>query len=250
MRTFSAIANQLYDAALAVLFPQSCHICGAAVESRVQGIACERCWERTRLFSSSENLCWKCGVLAPTEIEIANPEDLHCHRCDDAVFKAARACGLYEGALRATVLALKSKPYISDQIVRLMFEKSQTAPLTGISCIMPVPLHPEREKQRGFNQAGVLAAALAEKAQVPLLDRVLARTDYTERHRAGMDARLRRESVANAFVVLNRKLVEGESVLIIDDVFTTGATVSACAQALSTSGAAEVFVLTLARSAY
>ncbi|MBA2734137.1 MAG: ComF family protein, partial [Acidobacteria bacterium] len=75
----------------------------------------------------------------------------------------------------------------------------------------------------------------------------LIRTAHTERHRSGMDARARRESVDGAFEVRRPRLVDGERILLIDDVYTTGATVSSCAGALRTAGAQEVFVLTVAR---
>jgi len=128
-----------------------------------------------------------------------------------------------------------------------MSDLCRRAPLNRATRILPVPLHPDREKQRGFNQAAVIAEALAAAAQIPFADQVLARTQHTERHRAGMDAQSRRESVENAFVVLHPRVVDGKCILLVDDVFTTGATASACAIALRKAGAKEILVLTLAR---
>jgi ComF family protein len=128
-----------------------------------------------------------------------------------------------------------------------MFEAQQRTPLNNATRVVPVPLHPERMRERGFNQAAVLAAALARLTGLPLDESSLVRTLHTERHRAGMDARARRESVDKAFAVRRPRLVEGERILLIDDVFTTGATVSSCASALRAAGAQEVFVLTIAR---
>jgi competence protein ComFC len=113
--------------------------------------------------------------------------------------------------------------------------------------MIPVPLHPERERERGFNQAAVLGRRLSRLNRLPMDEHSVIRTAHTERHRAGMDARARRESVANAFTVIRPRLIEGERVLLIDDVFTTGATVSACAEALKAAGARQVSVLTVAR---
>jgi ComF family protein len=110
-----------------------------------------------------------------------------------------------------------------------------------------VPLHPEREQSRGFNQAATIARALSQAISVPLDEVSLRRTSHSNRHRAGMDAKGRRETVADAFRVTYPALITGERVLLVDDVFTTGATVSACAKALLTAGADEVFVLTIAR---
>jgi competence protein ComFC len=112
--------------------------------------------------------------------------------------------------------------------------------------IVPVPLHPERERERGFNQAAVLARSLAKSTGLRCDEHSLIRSVHTERHRTGMDARARRESVADAFVVKRPRLIQNQRVLLVDDVFTTGATVSACAAALIEAGA-KVYVLTVAR---
>ena len=186
-------------------------------------------------------------MLAPRILDNQRPEGISCHRCDDASYTAARACGLYEGALRASIIALKREPRVSQRLISLMSDLCRRAPLNRATRILPVPLHPDREKQRGFNQAAVIAEALAAAAQIPFADQVLARTQHTERHRAGMDAQSRRESVENAFVVLHPRVVDGECILLVDDVFTTGATASACAIALRKAGAKEILVLTLAR---
>ncbi|HWS56694.1 MAG TPA: phosphoribosyltransferase family protein, partial [Pyrinomonadaceae bacterium] len=127
-------------------------------------------------------------------------------------------------------------------------EARRRAPLDAATVVVPVPLHPERERGRGFNQAALLARALARRAGLPLDEWSLTRVAHTERHRAGMDRRARRETVEGAFRVVRPRLVAGRSVLLVDDVFTTGATASACAAALKAAGAAEVFVLTVARA--
>ena len=94
----------------------------------------------------------------------------------------------------------------------------------------------------------MLACELARQINLPVVENCLLRVAQTKRHRAGMDARARRESVAGAFSLITPRRIEGESVLLIDDVFTTGATISACAEALKNAGAREVQALTLARS--
>jgi ComF family protein len=114
--------------------------------------------------------------------------------------------------------------------------------------IIPVPLHDERRRTRGFNQAQVIAEALSKACGLPVNDSTLLRTFHTERHRAGMDAKARRDSVANAFAVRQPRVIQGEQILLVDDVFTTGATASSAATALKDAGALEVFVLTLARA--
>jgi ComF family protein len=240
-------ANLFYDSLLALVYPQPCAVCGDSVESRVGGVACEKCWQQTRLFSGMETLCWKCGLPSRGTVADERREDVRCRRCDDDAFTAARACGVYEGALRASVLNLKREQHIASRLKRLMIATQQQYPLCETTRIIPVPLHPEREKARGFNQAAFIARELAEARRLPLDEVSLVRTNHTNRHRAGMDWKGRRDTVANAFRVVYPALIAGERVLLIDDVFTTGATVSSCAKALLDAGAAEVFVLTLAR---
>jgi ComF family protein len=175
-------------------------------------------------------------------------EAVRCGRCEDDAFTAARACGFYEGALRASILELKRQPHAPRRISRLIHELQNREPLNGADLIVPVPLHGERERQRGFNQAIILARELARVSGLPIDEYSVARRIHTERHRAGMDAKARRRSVANAFEVRRPDLITGKTVLLVDDVFTTGATVSTCSAALTSAGARDVFVLTIARA--
>lgn len=233
-----------YDALLALVYPQTCAVCGGSVESRGFGAACENCWKLTAIFSGSETVCWRCGRPAAAQLTEATPEEIRCHRCDEATFDAARACGVYEGALRACVLKLKREPHVCQKLKDELIKTQRRAPLNLATRIIPVPLHASREQERGFNQAALLGEVIARAASLPLDCVSLVRSKGCERHRAGMDAKGRTDTVAGAFHVAYPGLVAGESILLVDDVFTTGATVSACAQALRTAGAREVFVLT------
>lgn len=240
-------ADLCYDSLLALVYPQSCAVCGASVESRAGGVACEKCWRQTRLFTGTETLCWKCGLPSRGTVTEDKREQVRCRRCDDDSFTAARACGIYEGALRASVLSLKREQHIGSRLKRLMVATQEQYPLSEATRIIPVPLHPEREKARGFNQAALIANELSEVTRLPLDEVSLVRTHHTNRHRAGMDWKGRRDTVADAFQVMYPALISGERVLLVDDVFTTGATVSSCAKTLLDAGATEVFVLTIAR---
>lgn len=241
--------DRLFDAALALVYPQGCAACGVlSVERRTDWPACAACWAATHLFTGDETLCWKCGTPAGGAVAEEIKPTVRCRRCDSETFTAARACGLYEGALRAAVLSLKREPFVPPRLTSALREAARRAPLNAATLVLPVPLHPARERERGFNQATLLASAVARGTRLPLDVWSLARVAHSERHRAGMDARARRESVEGAFAVTRPRLVHGESVLLLDDVFTTGATASACARALLESGARAVFVLTAARA--
>jgi ComF family protein len=246
MRLNSA-ANLCYDALLALVYPQACGLCRGSVESRDLGAACASCWAKTAIYTREETLCWKCGLPSAGTVAPEKQEHVRCRRCDDEAFTAARACGPYEGTLRASVLLLKHQPHISTRLVDLLVQAQHQYPLSEATLIVPVPLHPEREKARGFNQAALMGRALSLAASLPLNEVSLVRTHHTNRHRAGMDARDRRETVENAFLVRHPALISGERVLLVDDVFTTGATVSSCARVLLEAGAAEIYVLTIAR---
>lgn len=201
----------LTDALLAVFYPQSCRMCGRSVERRRYGVVCETCW-KTQIFTAQDG-----------------------------------SIGWYEGALRETVLALKRQPYLPPYVVELIVEASKS--VAGITRVVPVPLHAERLRARGFNQAAIIAREISRALHVPLDETSLVRVSSSEKHRTGLDAKGRWDSVAEAFTVRYPRLVEGESVLIVDDVFTTGATVAACQAALVEAGAksATIFVLAKAR---
>jgi ComF family protein len=231
-------ATQMFgDALLTLAYPQACVICGRSVEQRRFGVACESCWKETRIFTDDDEICWKCGSPGPA-----------CGRCAALAFTAARAVGLYEGALRESCLMLKRQPYVPRHMENLIVMAAAREPLSESTVIMPVPLHSKRLRARGFNQASVLAQALSKSLQLPVDEASLLRVSGTEKYRAGLDVKGRRDSVAEAFKIVHPRLVMGQDILLVDDVFTTGATVSACADVLVAAGAKSVFVLTVARA--
>jgi ComF family protein len=137
---------------------------------------------------------------------------------------------------------------VARRIAEVICEAQQRPPLSAAELVVPVPLHASRERERGFNQALVLAQALVGLNDLTLDEYCLVRQSQTKMHRAGMDAKSRRQSLADAFAVRHSRAITGKRVLLIDDVFTTGATASMCAAALKAAGADKVFVLTLARA--
>jgi ComF family protein len=160
----------------------------------------------------------------------------------------ARAVGPYEDALRESVLQLKRQPHIPPQLEEVLIAAAKREPLNQSTRIIPVPLHNRRLRSRGFNQAAIIAEVLSRGLALPLDEVSLVRVSLTEKYRAGLDAKGRRDTVAGAFEVRHPRLVSGETILLVDDVFTTGATVSACAEALLAAGAQNVFVLTISRA--
>src|SRR5689334_7230592 len=159
----------LTDALLAVLYPQSCRMCGGSVEQRRYGVACEACWAR--------------------------------HIYADNQFGSI---GLYEGALRETVLVLKREPYLPRHLVELMIDRAKSLEL--VTRIVPVPLHEERLRSRGFNQAAIIGREMSRALRVPMDEISLVRVSSSEKHRTGLDAKGRRDSVAKAFAVRHPRL--------------------------------------------
>lgn len=153
---------------------------------------------------------------------------------------------VFDGTLRGAVHRLK---YRRQQCVALVLAELLQARLGGhlttIDAVLPVPLHPSRLRERGFNQSELIAASLARSLHLPLLGG-LVRKEAT-RSQVGLDGRERRQNVANAFV-WRGACPPPRQLLLIDDVLTTGATLQACAQALIAAGAASVTAAAVARS--
>jgi ComF family protein len=154
--------------------------------------------------------------------------------------------------MREAIHALKfgGRPVLATPLGRLLAEAGARAlpapPADWADGLIPVPLHPARLAERGFNQAELLAAPCAARWRVPVLTRVLVRTRPTL-PQTDLDPAARRANVRDAFRVPRPAAVEGRRLLLVDDVLTTGATVGAAARALRAAGAATVGVLTLAR---
>lgn len=235
----------LTDALLALAYPQTCQVCGGGVEKSADGVVCENCWRATGIFSGTETLCAKCGrFLAdePTNFET------FCHLCDEQFYDAARAVGVYRAALAASVVHLKREPFVARRLREIFLSRFETSRFQDAALIVPVPLSKKRFLERGFNQAVVLAEILRRETGLPLDDKSLFRTVHTPMHRAAMDTKARAKSVENAFEVRRANFVKDRNILLVDDVFTSGATVSNCAKILKENGARKVYVLTVARA--
>lgn len=244
--------KSIRDGLLSLAYPQQCRTCGDPVRSWDDGVACRECWEDPRITTLFFDLpsCRKCG--APLQAVAEQQPASHaryCQGCAGQPFEAARSCGAYSGALEASILFLKSEPHLCPrlrEIISRTYLLNQS--LIESDLIMAVPLHRLRRRERGFNQATVIAKLIASRFDLAFDDSSLARVAHTTRHRIGLDAIDRARSVKGAFKVAQPKKVRGQSVLLIDDLFTTGSTISAASGALLEAGAASVRVLTIARA--
>ncbi len=221
------------DVLTELFYPQRCVGC----ERRASDVLCRGCFEALPLLERP--FCGRCG--APTAFEV-----LGCGECRsrDFGFDGARAPLRYEGVGKELVHALKYKGYLGV-VGKVMGPLMSGALDVGarFDLVTPVPLHRSRLARRGFNQAELMAKSVAQRISAPVLDKLklVRRT----RDQIELSACARRENVSGAFV--SRGPVAGR-VLLVDDVFTTGATLSECAAVLRRAGAEEVQALTLCRT--
>jgi ComF family protein len=236
------------DGILGLAYPGDCRLCANSIESADDGIVCARCWTDpsiTHLFDTPA-ICPKCGAPAPRS---AAPQPRACGWCIDLSLSAARACGGYKGGLEASILFLKSNPHICSRLAAIIETTYRRDSLVlAADFIVPIPLHRSRERERGFNQAELIARVVAKSCRIPIERKLMTRTKQTRRHRAGMDNMDRARSVERAFAVPDPKRVTGATILLVDDIFTTGSTLSEAAKSLLEAGAKEVKALTIARA--
>jgi ComF family protein len=236
-----ATTRFLVDPVLALVFPSHCPVCADAVDRPTRGPLCEPCWSALPRHAAA------CGCGRPLATACAAP----CPRCRRGIspFSAGASLGPYEGSLRAVVHELKyrgRRRAAAGLAERLLEDHSVRAALQGAEGFVPVPLHPRRHRERGFNQSEELARALAERCGLSIVEGALVRRADTP-PQAGLGAAARRANVRGAFAVRRRPRVAGRALVLVDDVYTTGATARACAAALREAGARDVRVLTVAR---
>lgn len=241
----SQFLSPIYDSFLTLIYPQSCQICLNSVEKQADGYACRKCWEETNVFNGNETLCNKCGAFL---LDTSSNFETFCRRCDEDFYDKAKAIGKYEKALLVTILNLKHTAYIPKTVSDLFHKTFVDSDFQDADLIIPVPLSNKRFAERGFNQAEIIAENLAKQTGLTFDKTSLRRKVHTEKRRAGMDRKSRQESVKNAFEVVSPRLIEGKKILLIDDVFASGASISNCAKALKKASAEKVYVLTLARA--
>lgn len=235
------------DSLLSVVYPQECRICGNSVEKFSDGCACGKCWDKVRILGRGETTCRKCGAYLA---ESGRSIFAECRECEDHLYDKAVAAGLYEHALAAAVVNLKIKPYLPGRCKQILNEAIDRIGLDDTILVIPVPLSGKRFLERGYNQAEVIARFLANKTGKPIVTNILTRKIHTPMHRVAMDDKARHLTVEKAFQVINNARLSNAHVLLIDDVLTSGATVSGCAKILKKNGAGRVDVFTLARAVY
>ena len=229
------------NAVLDLVLPPRCPACRVIVAR--DGQFCAGCWSTLRFITAPQ--CARCGVPFPHDLGAG----AQCGACllDPPRFAAARAALVYDGAARDVLLGFKHGD--RQHLARLMAPQLARAGaewLGADALLVPVPLHRWRLWRRGFNQAALLAQALAKRTGSALAVDALVRVRRTRLSR-GLNRRQRALNVRAAFRVARPEAVRGRRIVLIDDVLTTGATANACSRALRRAGATSVDVLTWAR---
>jgi ComF family protein len=252
------LASHIAESLFAVVFPSDCRICGTslAVISRLP--LCQECLDAMRPISGG--VCTVCGErLFSTFAAADTSHDSRCGLCRriEPIFERAAAYGSYEGGLRELIHLLKyggvrpAANVLGRMLADAMAALKPDFPAEPMA-VIPVPLHHTKYRQRGFNQAELIARAAMKVSTIDagrlrLSDGVLERKRETA-SQIGLTSHQRRENLRGAFRVAQPEAVTGREVLVVDDVYTTGATVSECARVLRRAGATKVWVATVART--
>ena len=229
--------------ALDFLIQPQCLSCGTSIERH--GGLCAPCWSDLSFIAGS--LCARCG----TPFELARGNDAVCGACvrDPPVFDRARAALRYDDAAKRLIVTFKraDRTEIAPLLARWTFTAGGDM-LADADWLVPVPLHRWRLFWRRYNQSSLLANALGRQSGVGVLHQGLVRTRFTP-SQSSLSRVARLSNVAGAFAVGKGAVdtIPGSRVVLVDDVMTTGATVSACGRQLVDAGAARVDVLTVAR---
>jgi ComF family protein len=243
-----------------VLFPSDCRICSTPLTNISRLPVCEECLDQ--VLPLAGDLCSVCGERMPqiysTGVEADIENDLHCPTCRRLAppYTKAVAYGSYDGNLRELVHLLKYggvRPaanilgrMVGDAISKIAGEFDRNTVL-----VIPVPLHKSKRRQRGFNQAELIARAAVKHQKAPgglVLAVDLLRRQRDTKSQIGLTSHQRRANMRGAFTVVRPGEVKGREVLLVDDVVTTGTTVSECARVLLRAGAVRVWVATAART--
>ncbi|WP_213974799.1 ComF family protein [Tepidanaerobacter acetatoxydans] len=226
---------------LDILFPPKpyCLLCGNKL-ANTESIICENC--KSKIEPLTEPLCGKCGKPLKTGL-------LFCNDCQNEhhAFAQARSYGRYEGALKQLIYEFKynGRQELAEILGQMMFSLLKELSWPDFDYLVPLPLHAARQRERGFNQAYLLTKVLARKSKIPVFNG-LKRVKPTE-HQTFLDKSFRRKNLEGAFKVVKNSKIHDKIVLLIDDVYTTGATTGECSKSLLEAGVKAVYVMTCAR---
>ncbi len=245
MQPFRALWNILADG----IWPRTCAVPTCSrLSDRADRHICSRCFAALP-FHEAGGACEICGALVSAETTHA----FVCEACraKRPAFERARSALVYEGAVEQLVQTFKFRhgTWLTDDFADLL-EGTARARLAAaeIDVVVPVPLHPNRERQRGYNQCALLAEALAARLDRRADCASFARVRDTPKQSRLSEEERKKNLKPEDFAVTRPAWLRGRTVLLLDDVMTSGRTLSICSQVLLAAGASRVWALTLARA--
>lgn len=255
VRVLRSTAVGTADSLISVILPADCRVCGLPLAGFTLLPVCSSCWND--LPAQTGTLCTCCGE----SLDLTPPQDGEtlCRPCrvSPPDFQKAAAHGVYHSKLRSLLHLLKYDGIerLAKRLGALLADQVIAIPgLPTNLLVVPVPLYSKKRRSRGFNQAELLAKGLIPalrhlrpELQIQLASPLLHRQRDTE-SQAALTPHQRRENVRGAFFVPHPDSVTGRNILLIDDIYTTGATARACSRALRRAGAASIWVATVARA--
>ena len=228
---------------LNIFFPKDikCLVCSRELDTNTLYCLCDKCM--SELPFNTGKTCLRCDSVISSD---AN----YCINCKNTTpkYKHNKSVFLYDGVIKKFVRQLKfdNKKFYAGTLSN--FIASEYVKLNkDFDLVIPVPIHKDRQKHRGYNQATLLCSALKEKLKLNVVEDVLIKPLATK-SQAYLTREQREKNLEDAFKVVDKKIVKGKTILLVDDVFTTGTTINECAKTLLNAGAKEVHSLTLAHA--
>jgi ComF family protein len=246
-----SMIEYIKEGLLNFVFPLDCKICGKPIRESKGYSICEDCFKTIELIERP--YCVKCGKpLMPTDA-FKQDRGILCLNCKRKKysFEFSRSVGIYHRVLKKCIHLFKyygekklAKP-LGKLMVDYLLKNNEFK--NKLDLIIPVPLHKNDLKKRGFNQSVLLGKVIGDYFSIPVGESVLIKKKLTP-FQINLSKKEREKNILRAFSVEKPEEVKGKNILILDDVFTTGATVEECAKELMKAQAKNIFVLTLART--
>lgn len=236
--------RRLVSGALELVYPKHCLICHQILNHGSHAWLCEKCHDNNPMLTMT--LCKKCGQ------PLNSVEERYCFDCHRTrhYFNEGRALWVYEGHIKERIKDMKysHKTYYGEVFGALMADYFKAHLNWQIDVVISVPIHRKKLIKRGFNQADLIAKHFAKKADLEYRPEVILRSKFSKPQKALTDIE-RKDNVMNAFAygeTIPKYDIIDKSILIIDDIYTTGSTVDGIAKVLKAVGAREIYCLTVA----
>lgn len=245
MNTLAESIRVHVDVGLAFLYPETCQICHLGRATAREGFVCSRCTAQVHFIRPP--FCERCGLPYPGDIttpfECTNCREMELH------FSFARSAVVAHTVVREVIHRYKYQRALWFEEFLAGFLLHEAVPVIkgqNWDVIVPIPLHPLKSREREFNQAERMAVHLGAAAKIPVNTKLIRRIRPTATQ-TRLTRQQRAANMRGAFAMRHDARLHGERIILVDDVFTTGATTSACAQVLRAAGAGDVCVWTIAR---